>query len=999
MKKIILTMAIIICSVYVMAQAPVKMTYQSVIRNEANQLVANQSINMQISILNGYITGAAVYTETHLLTTNSNGLVSLEIGGGNVVDGSLSTIDWSQGTYFIKTETDPTGGTNYTITGTSQLLSVPYALYAQKAGNGFSADYNDLTNKPDFNGSETKIIAGTNATVTGNGTTESPYVVNATGLTPGTIAGQMQYWDGSAWVNIAPGINLPGNQAQTLCLCKGIPTWGPCPADIAAITSAIVTSVLATTATCGGTVTNDGGATVTARGVCWSTSAHPTIANSKTSNSTGTGVFTSNLTGLTAATTYYVRAYATNSAGTSYGSEVSFTTQSGKILMLTFTATSIKAYGANVGGNITNDGGSPVTERGVLYSTTPNVLQNLATATKLSNGTGTGSFSIDLSVNNLTRNTKYYVVVYAINSVGTSYGTIEISFTTSNGIPLISTKAASSIRSTTAVSGGTITNDGGVLAGERGICWSKTANPTTSLTTKVNILANGTGTYTCNLTGLTKNTTYHLRSYVINEFGTFYGDDLTFTTQNGIAIVSADSAANVTATTAGILATILSDGGGTITNSGFYFGQDPNFQNPGIVTLTRTSGGLGYSMGNLNENTTYYYKAYVMNEYGTFWSAVMSFKTKNGVMSIITKPATTLLSTSVVAGIEILNDGGGTVLSRGICWSTSPSPVMNILGNDYLMDNTTTTIPFKSWKVTGLLPGTTYYLRAFATNNAFSLGYQYGDEISFKTLDIPTLSSTNAASAITGTTATSGGNITTDGASEVTVRGLCWNVSGNPTIADSKTTDGGTGTGLFTSNMTGLIPGTVYYVRAYATNAIGTAYGSQVSFLTPKATYTIGETLQGGKIAYIYQSGDPGYVAGETHGIIVAPSAQSGGVIWGDIYAPITGADGTALGTGKQNTIDIVTTQSLDIFPLETSAAQICNNLVLNGYNDWWLPSIDELKKLYLNRTAIGLVLVTYWSSSETTTTANASVFSMIGGYTDVNPKSTSRAVIAIRYF
>jgi hypothetical protein len=971
MKKIILTLALIICSVYAMAQAPEKMTYQSVIRNAANQLVTNQSIGMQISILNGSITGSAVYTEKHTLTTNSNGLVSLEIGGGTVVNGSLSTIDWSQGSYFIKTETDIAGGTNYTITGTNQLLSVPYALYAQKAGNSFSGDYNDLKNKP-----------------------------NSTGQTPGTIAGQMQYWDGSAWVNIAPGINLPGNQAQTLCLCKGVPTWGPCPADTAAITSAIVTSVLATTATCGGTVTNDGGATVTARGVCWSTSAHPTIANSKTSNSTGAGVFTSNLTGLTAATTYYVRAYATNSAGTSYGSEVSFTTKNGKISITTFPATSIKAYGANVGGNIWDDGGSPVTERGVLYSTTPNVLQNLATATKLTNGTGTGNFSIDLSVNNLTRNTKYYVVVYAINSVGTSYGTIEISFTTSDGIPLISTKVASSIRSTTAVSGGTITNDGGILAGERGICWSKTANPTTSLTTIVReIFATGTGTYTCNLTGLTKNTTYHLRSYVINEFGTFYGDDLTFTTQNGIAIVREDSADNVRATSADIFATILSDGGGTITNTGFYFGQDPNFQNPGIVTLTSTSGGLGYSMGNLNENTTYYYKAYVMNEYGTFWSAVMSFKTKNGVMSIITKPATTLLSTSVVAGIEILNDGGGNVLSRGICWSTSPSPVMNILGSDYLMDTTTTTIPFKSWKVTGLLPGTTYYLRAFATNNAFSLGYQYGDEISFKTLDIPTLSSTNAASAITGTTATSGGNITADGASEVTVRGLCWNVSGNPTIADSKTTDGGTGTGLFTSNMTGLIPGTVYFVRAYATNAIGTAYGSQVSFLTPKATYTIGETLQGGKIAYIYQSGDPGYVAGETHGIIVAPSAQSAGVIWGDIYAPITGADGTALGTGKQNTIDIVATQSLDIFPLETSAAQICNNLVLNGYNDWWLPSIDELKKLYPNRTAIGLVDVTYWSSSETTTTANASVFSMIGGYTDVNPKSTSRAVIAIRYF
>jgi uncharacterized protein (TIGR02145 family) len=115
------------------AQAPNKMSYQAVIRDNSNALVANQTVGMQVSILQGSTSGTAVYVETHNAATNTNGLVSIEIGGGTLVSGSFSTINWVNGPFFIKTETDPAGGTNYTITGTSQLLSVPYALHAKTA--------------------------------------------------------------------------------------------------------------------------------------------------------------------------------------------------------------------------------------------------------------------------------------------------------------------------------------------------------------------------------------------------------------------------------------------------------------------------------------------------------------------------------------------------------------------------------------------------------------------------------------------------------------------------------------------------------------------------------------------------------------------------------------------------------------------------------------------------------------------------------------------------
>ena len=141
MKKIITICAAILMTASVFlpqqasAQAPQKMSYQAVIRNSSNTLVINTQVGMQISILQGASNGTAVYVETQIPTTNTNSLVSIEIGGGTVVSGNFSTIDWANGPYFIKTETDPAGGTNYTITGTSQLLSVPYAMYAANSGS------------------------------------------------------------------------------------------------------------------------------------------------------------------------------------------------------------------------------------------------------------------------------------------------------------------------------------------------------------------------------------------------------------------------------------------------------------------------------------------------------------------------------------------------------------------------------------------------------------------------------------------------------------------------------------------------------------------------------------------------------------------------------------------------------------------------------------------------------------------------------------------------
>ena len=148
MKKLTTFIAILLCAVTLFAQAPEKFTYQAVVRNASNSLVANTQVGMRVSILQGSASGSAVYVETQTGTTNANGLVTLSIGGGSVQQGTFANIDWANGPFFLKTETDPNGGSNYTVTTTQQLLSVPYALYAKTAENGFSGDYNDLTNTP-----------------------------------------------------------------------------------------------------------------------------------------------------------------------------------------------------------------------------------------------------------------------------------------------------------------------------------------------------------------------------------------------------------------------------------------------------------------------------------------------------------------------------------------------------------------------------------------------------------------------------------------------------------------------------------------------------------------------------------------------------------------------------------------------------------------------------------------------------------------------------------
>jgi hypothetical protein len=212
MKRTFTLLALVALTLSVLAQSPDLMSYQAVLRDAQDHLLQNQAVAVQISILQGAPNGTAVYTEVHSLNTNDNGLISLMIGDG-VTSDDFSTIDWGAGPYYIKTETDPAGGTNYTITSTTQLVSVPYAKYAGEAGNGFSGDYGDLADAPwvidgsniSFQGGNVGI--GTTATSrivtinSGSGLNYLTFQNNGTGTlgSDGFMVGNETDLDGFVW--------------------------------------------------------------------------------------------------------------------------------------------------------------------------------------------------------------------------------------------------------------------------------------------------------------------------------------------------------------------------------------------------------------------------------------------------------------------------------------------------------------------------------------------------------------------------------------------------------------------------------------------------------------------------------------------------------------------------------------------------------------------------------------------------------------------------------
>ena len=482
------------------------------------------------------------------------------------------------------------------------------------------------------------------------------------------------------------------------------------------ISTGAVSGVTSSSAIGGGDVSSDGGGIVTAKGLCWGTTVNPTISDSKTSEGSGLGVFTSNLTGLSAGTTYHVRSYATNSAGTSYGADVQFTTLAFAVIS-TVQVSSITTATAVSGGNVTSDGGATVTARGVCWSSVPNPTISDA---KTSDGSGLGVFASNIT--GLSAGTSYHVRSYATNGAGTSYGA-DVQFTTLASAT-ITTLPVTTITSTTAVSGGNVTSDGGTTVTARGLCWSTKANPTIADSKTSD--GTGMGVFSSNLAGLTAGTTYHVRSYAINSVGTSYGADLLFVTP---APATVTTVSVVTTSSNGALGKgdITSDGGAQVIQKGFCWSLSAN----PTISDAKTTNGTGTGsfsdlITGLNPGTTYNVRAYATNLAGTSYGANIQFTT-NALATVVTLSATASNnpSTTATGKGNVTSDGGATVTEKGFCWGISANPTV---GDARTTEGTG--IGNFSDIITGLVPGTAYHVRAYAIN---AVGTSYGADLSFIT--------------------------------------------------------------------------------------------------------------------------------------------------------------------------------------------------------------------------------------------------------------------------
>ncbi|MBU1012460.1 MAG: formylglycine-generating enzyme family protein [Bacteroidetes bacterium] len=568
-------------------------------------------------------------------------------------------------------------------------------------------------------------------------------------------------------------------------------------------------------------------------GHCWSVDQNPTINDFKTSKGAlhQAGTFTSLLSNLNSNTIYYIRAYITTATLTIYSAQDSIrTSTTGPPIVLTNDVSNITITSARSGGVVTQDGGSPILNRGVVWSQS----QNPSLESKLgqtSNGSGTGSFVSEIT--NLVQGRTYYVRAYATNAIGNSYGIVK-QFST---VPITSAVVITGIISNVTVNSAQITSEvtgeGNGHVTSRGVCWNITGNPTMGTSLGHTDNGTGTGSFVSIIAGLFDGTKYYITAYAINQAGTSYGEIKQFTT---IAItppeVNTTNITEITINSAKIGGNVIGTGNGTVTARGICWGtsEAPSLQNN--MGYTTNGSGLGEftaAVSGLTQGTVYYARAYATNEKGTTYGMVKSFSTLAlNKPTVTTTIATNVSDVSAKAGGNVISNGNATVTIRGVCWSLTNNPTLeNNLG--FTSDGTGMG-SFISM-LDGLSEKTKYYYCAYATN---SVGTGYGEVKSFETIEIflPTLT-TSEVEHITSNTASSGGVILNTGNGTFAAVGVCWSLNVNPSLENNLGyTADEIVSNSFSSDMNDLDPQTVYYVVAYATNQKGTAYGEVLQFVS-----------------------------------------------------------------------------------------------------------------------------------------------------------------------
>ena len=690
MKKIATLITLLLCALSLFAQAPENFTYQAVVRNASNALVTNAQVGVRVNILQGTASGNAVYSETHIVSTNANGLVTVNIGGGSVLHGSFADIDWSDGPYFLKTDIDPNGGNDYSITSVQQLLSVPYALYAKEAANSFSGDYNDLVNVPQIPQIPADISAFNNDVgyITA---AQIPEQVNA---------------DWNATTGVAEILNKPA-----------IPTV---PSNVSAFT-------------------NDAGY------ITGYTETDPQF-----------NAWDKDYNDLTNKPVLFDGDYnsLSNKPVLFDGDYNSLTNQP----TIPTVPTNVSAF-ANDAGYLTS-----YTETDPQFNAWDKSYNDL-----INTPTNVSAFANDAQ----------YITAEAIPTHVSAF-TNDAEYITIAAVP-------------TQVSA--FENDAlYITEGE--------------LQQTVNVI-NNTFDSVDNVMNDMDNTIDSLRSRIEELEGT-----------HTPPTVMTTGAANVTYRAAVVNGSIVHVGASSVTARGFCYDTVMHPTVDGnLVNCGSGAGDFSTNLLNIAPNTTYYVRAYATNIWGTNYGNELTFTTlTEHTPSVEIVPATDISFTSFTVGGDVTDSGTYAVTARGLCWATTPDPVMT--GEHLHLGNG---IGAFSATLTDLQPETTYYVRAYAVN---AVGVAYSNNLSVTTLtpQVPTVT-TDSVSMYNECLAT----VVSDGGAPILQRGFCYDTLPNPTLENGVVTVDG-GVGEFNATLSGLPIGKLYFVRAFATNAKGTTYGNQFDF-------------------------------------------------------------------------------------------------------------------------------------------------------------------------
>ncbi len=498
------------------------------------------------------------------------------------------------------------------------------------------------------------------------------------------------------------------------------------------VTTSEITNITLNSAVGGGNVTLDGGSSVTQRGIVWSQDPGVNLETNlgRTTNGTGLGEFTSEITGLTQGNTYYVRAYASNASGTSYGNLKQFTTVPiAAPIVYTGVISNITKNTAEIEAEIMSEGNGNVIARGVCWNTSGNpTLANSLGHT--ADGTGAGHFTSNIT--NLTEGTTYFVVAYGTNENVTGYGEIKQFTTLSLTNPVVRTTNITNITTNSALVGGIVDGEGNGTVTQRGICWNTVGNPTLQNNLGFTTNGGGMGAFAGEMTGLNDGTTYFVVAYATNEMGTSYGLVKSFSTVAITApVVTTTQATNISSNTAVSGGNVLDDGSLPVTQRGVCWGLTNNPTLDDNVGFSNDGTGTGSYVSNiinLAELTSYYYRAYAVNDKGIGYGEVKQLQTIEVFLATITTAEPThLTSYLATSGGRIVNDGNGIFSAVGVVWSTGANPTLeNNLG--FTTDEVDAGL-FTS-QISGLDEETIYYVAAYATNQK---GTAYGTVRQFTT--------------------------------------------------------------------------------------------------------------------------------------------------------------------------------------------------------------------------------------------------------------------------